>query len=96
MQDYAPLLQPLVLATVLTVLATVFWHLLTVSREMKGLVLGNAAGLAAALLASPFFIRGFGIYGAAWATIFAVGVQALALLAALLWRCKKHFAEKVE
>ena len=92
--DYAPLLQPLVLATVCTVAATVLCHLLTIAREMRGLILGNLAGLAAALLASQPLLRAFDVYGAAWATILGIGVQAIALLAFLLVRCKKQFAAK--
>ena len=90
--DYAPLLGPLVLATVCTVAATVLCHLLTIAREMRGLILGNLAGLAAALLASQPLLRAFDVYGAAWATILGIGVQAIALLAFLLVRCKKQFA----
>ena len=90
--DYEPLLQPLVLATVCTVAATVLCHLLTIAREMRGLILGNLAGLAAALLASQPLLRAFDVYGAAWATILGIGVQAIALLAFLLVRCKKQFS----
>lgn len=71
--DYAPLLGPLVLATVCTVAATVLCHLLTIAREMRGLILGNLAGLAAALLASQPLLRAFDVYGAAWATILGIG-----------------------
>ena len=91
--DYAPLLQPLVVATVLTVLATVLCHLLTIAREMRGLILGNLAGLAAALLVSTPLLNAFDVYGAAYATIAGIGVQAAALLGFLLWRCKKQFCD---
>ena len=67
-------------------------HLLTIAREMRGLILGNLAGLAAALLASQPLLRAFDVYGAAWATILGIGVQAIALLAFLLVRCKKQFS----
>lgn len=91
--DYAPLLQPLVVATLLTVLATVLCHLLTIARHMKGLIAGNLAGLAAALAVSTPLIHAFGVYGAALATIAGIGVQALVLGAALLLRCRVWFAE---
>ena len=90
--EYTPLLQPLVLATVCTVAATVLCHLLTIAREMRGLILGNLAGLAAALLVSPLLVQTFDVYGAAWATIVGIGVQAIALLVFLLVRCKKQFS----
>ena len=90
---YAPLLQPLVVATLLTILATVLCHLLTIARHMKGLIAGNLAGLAAALAVSAPLIRAFDVYGAALATIAGIGVQALVLGAALLVRCRVWFAE---
>ena len=89
--DYAPLLQPLVVATVLTVFATVLCHLLTIAREMKGLIIGNLVGLCAALLGSPALLHRFDVYGAAYATILGIGVQGIALFAFLLVRCKRHF-----
>lgn len=90
--DYAPLLQPLVLATVCTVASTVLCHLLTIARDMRGLILGNLAGLAAAGLASVPLLRAFDVWGAAFATIAGIGVQAVCLLAFLLVKCRKQFA----
>ncbi len=89
--DYAGLLQPLVLATVLTVMATVLCNLLTIARAMTGLIVSCIAGLLAALCASPLLIAGHGAYGTAWATICGIGVQSLCLLAFLLVRCKRQF-----
>ncbi|WP_395150984.1 lipopolysaccharide biosynthesis protein [uncultured Allofournierella sp.] len=90
--QYTPLLQPLVLATVCTVLATVLCHLLTIARAMKGLILGNLAGLFAALAVSVPLIARFDVYGAAYATIVGIGVQSAALLLFLLGRCRQQFA----
>lgn len=90
--DYAPLLQPLVLATVCTVASTVLCHLLTIARDMRGLILGNLAGLAAAAAVSVPLLRAFDVWGAAFATIAGIGVQALCLLAFLLVKCRKQFA----
>lgn len=89
--EYTGLLQPLVLATVLTVAATVLCNLLTIARAMKALIIGCCAGLLAALLASPLLIEPFGVWGTAWATIVGIGVQAAALLVFLLVKCKRHF-----
>ncbi len=91
--EYTPLLQPLVAATVFTVLATVLCHLLTIAREMKGLIIGNLIGLCAALLGSPMLLKQFDVYGAAYATILGIGVQAAVLLVFLLMRCRKHFSQ---
>ena len=90
--DYAPLLQPLVLATVCTVASTVLCHLLTIARDMRGLILGNLAGLAAAAAVSVPLLRAFDVWGAAFATIAGIGVQALCLLAFLLAKCRRQFA----
>ncbi|HIX04584.1 MAG TPA: hypothetical protein H9865_00525 [Candidatus Fournierella pullicola] len=90
--DYAPLLQPLVLATVCTVVSTVLCHLLTIARDMRGLILGNLAGLAAAAAVSVPLLRAFDVWGAAFATIAGIGVQALCLLAFLLAKCRRQFA----
>lgn len=89
--DYTPLLQPLVLATVCTVASTVLCHLLTIARDMRGLILGNLAGLAAAAAVSVPLLRAFDVWGAAFATIAGIGAQALCLLGFLLAKCRKQF-----
>ena len=89
--QFAPLLQPLVICCVVTVLATVLCNLLTIAREMRGLICGCALGLVVALAASPALITAFGVWGAAWATLAGIGAQSLALLLFLLHRCKKQF-----
>lgn len=91
--DYTGLLQPLVIATVLTVAATVLCNLLTIARAMTGLIVSCCAGLAAALVLSPLFIEAGGVWGTAYATIAGIGTQSLCLLIFLLVRCKKQFAE---
>lgn len=89
---YMGILQPLVAATIITTLVLILCHLLTIAREMRGLILGNLAGIAASfVLASPM-IRAFGATGAAWATVFSRLVQAIVMLGYLLWRCRKQFA----
>lgn len=90
--EYAGLLQPLVVCCVLTVLATALCNLLIIARGMAGLILGNLAGLCAAVLASPPMLGRFGVYGAAYATMAGIGVQSVCLFAALLRRCKTQFA----
>lgn len=72
--------------------STVLCHLLTIARDMRGLILGNLAGLAAAAAVSVPLLRTFDVWGAAYATIAGIGVQALCLLAFLLVKCRKQFA----
>lgn len=88
---YMSILQPLVAATIITTLVLILCHLLTVAREMKGLIIGNLAGIAASfVLASPM-INAFGTPGAAWATVLSRLVQAAVMLGWLLWSCRKRF-----
>lgn len=91
--EYTGLLQPLVVCTVLTVLVTVLCNLLTIARGMAGLILGNLAGLAAALLVSSPLTAAFGLWGTAFATMAGIGTQAVCLMAFLLRHCKKQFAK---
>lgn len=88
---YVSLLQPLVVCCCATVLVTVLCNLLTIARAMKELIIGNVCGLAVALLASPALIKGYGVWGTAWATLAAIGVQALVLLVFLLAKCRRQF-----
>ena len=90
-QDYTYLLQPAVVAAVTNIFVTILCYLLSMMREMKGLIFGNAAGIAAAFLLSAPMIGQMGLAGAAWATVAARGVQAVCCLAIVLWRSKKHF-----
>lgn len=89
---WAGLLQPLVLCCVLTVLATALCNLLIIARGMRGLILGNLAGLAAALVLSPLLIGRFDLYGAAYGTMAGLFVQGACLLISLLRHCQKQFA----
>ena len=89
---YMTLLQPLVAATIITTLVLILCHLLTVAREMKGLILGNLAGIAASFVLAGPMIGAFGTTGAAWATVLSRLVQAALMLAFLLLRCRSQFA----
>ena len=92
--DYTGLLVPLVACAVCTVLVTVLCNLLTIARGMRCLILGNLAGLAAALAVSAPLIRAFDLWGAAFATLAGFGVQAACLLAGLLRATKAQFAAR--
>lgn len=89
---YMTLLQPLVAATIITTLVLILCHLLTVAREMKGLIVGNLAGIAASFVLAGPMIGAFGTTGAAWATVLSRLVQAALMLAFLLRRCRRQFA----
>ena len=45
--------------------------LLTVLREMKGLLLGNLLGIAASAAVSGVLVEAFGLFGASYATLAA-------------------------
>lgn len=86
-----PLLYPLVFCCGLTVAATVLCNLLTICREMKGLIVANLLGLAAAVLISPMLIPSQGVFGTAWATIAGISAQVAALCFFLYQRFRRQF-----
>lgn len=90
---YSFLLQPAVVAAVVNIYVSILCYLLSMMREMKGLIFGNVAGIVAALVLSAPMVNIMGVAGAAWATVAARGIQAVCCLAVLLWRSKKHFTE---
>lgn len=90
---YSFLLQPAVVAAVVNIYVSILCYLLSMMREMKGLIFGNVAGIVAAVVLSAPLVNVMGVAGAAWATVAARGVQAVCCLAVLLWRSKRHFAE---
>ena len=90
---YSFLLQPAVVAAVVNIYVSILCYLLSMMREMKGLIFGNVAGIVAAVVLSAPLVNVMGVAGAAWATVAARGGQAVCCLAVLLWRSKRHFAE---
>lgn len=91
-RTYSYLLQPAVVAAIVNIYVSILCYLLSMMREMKGLIAGNVAGIAAAFALSAPMVNGLGLAGAAWATVAARAVQAVCCLAVLLWRAKGHFA----
>ncbi len=88
------LLVPSVFATVVTTYVAILCYLLSMMRKMKDLIITNVIGIVASFVfASPMIIA-FGIYGAAYATIAARSLQAIATLGFVLYRCKKQFADE--
>ena len=92
LQAYSYLLQPAVVAAVTNIFVAILCYLLSMMREMKGLIFGNVAGILTAFACSAPLVQGLGLAGAAWATVAARGVQAVCCLAVVLWRCRKQFA----
>jgi O-antigen/teichoic acid export membrane protein len=90
--QYTFLLQPAVVAAVTNIFVSILCYLLSMMREMKGLIAGNVAGILAAFLLSAPMIETMGVAGAAWATVASRAVQAVCCLAVVLWRCRRHFA----
>jgi len=89
--QHAGLLQPAVIAAITNLLVSVFCYLLSMMRGMKGLILGNLAGIAAAFAVSQPMLTVMGTAGAAWATVASRAVQAVVCFAALALQCKRHF-----
>lgn len=91
---YSYLLQPAVAAAVANIFVAILCLLLSMMREMKGLIFGNVAGIAAAFWLSAPMVTRMGLAGAAWATVASRGIQAACCLAVVLWRYYGHFAAK--
>lgn len=75
------LLVPLVICTALTSIVLFYCMLLTVERCMSGLIISNLLGLCAAFAASAPLIRAYGLFGASYASMAALLIEALALAA---------------
>lgn len=89
---YSYLLGPMVISAVLTALVLFYSMVLTVMRHMRGLILANAAGIAAAAAVSVPCIRLWGMQGTTVAAILALLVQAGFLLWFVLRRARAHFS----
>lgn len=86
---WSGLLLPLVVCTVFTSLTLFYCMLLTVVREMKGLILSTAVAIAVSLIVSAPLIRDFGLYGASYASIISLLAETLALAAFGLGKLNK-------
>ncbi|MEG1983680.1 MAG: oligosaccharide flippase family protein [Oscillospiraceae bacterium] len=72
---YHRLLVPMVICTVFTSLSLFYCMLLTVMRDMRGLIAANVFGIAVSLLISRKLIEGFAMYGTTYAAIIALVCQ---------------------
>lgn len=73
------LLAPMAACAALTSLALFYCMLLTVLRDMRGLIISTALGIAASAAASAALIGSYGMYGASGATIIALLAECAAL-----------------
>ncbi len=76
---YRALLVPMVVGTVFTALSLFYCMLLTVLREMRGLIGANLVGIAASGAASALLVPRRGMAGASLAVILSLAVQCAAL-----------------
>ncbi|MDO4567053.1 MAG: hypothetical protein Q4B42_06955, partial [Oscillospiraceae bacterium] len=75
------LLPLMVGCTVLTSLTLFYCMLLTVLRDMRGLIISTAAALAASFALSAPLINAYEMYGASLATLAALALECAALAA---------------
>lgn len=87
--SYSGLLVPLVVCTVFTSLTLFYCMLLTVLREMKGLIISTALAIAVSLAVSTALINAYGMYGASYASIISLIAETLALAAFGVIKLKK-------
>ncbi len=92
-QDYTFLLQPAVVAAVANIYVSILCYLLSMMREMKGLIISNVVGIVAAFALSAPMIDAMGLAGAAWATVASRAIQGACCLAVVLWREHRYFKE---
>ena len=78
--EQSGLLVPMAACTVLTSLALFYCMLLTVLRDMKGLIISTALGIAVSALISAPLISASGMFGASYATIAALLAECAALV----------------
>ena len=90
----AGLLVPMVVCAVLTSLVLFYCMLLTVLRDMKGLILGNLAGLAVSAAVSVPLVTRLALFGASYAAMLALAVQCVALAVFGLRSLGRYGAEK--
>ncbi|MEA4911725.1 MAG: lipopolysaccharide biosynthesis protein [Oscillospiraceae bacterium] len=77
---YKGLLAPMVVCTVFTALSLFYCMLLTVLRDMKGLIGSTLLGIVTALAVSWPLIHLFGMFGTTFACILALAVECAALV----------------
>lgn len=76
---HSALLVPMAVSAALTALVLFYCMLLTVLRDMKGLILGNLLGIAVSAAASYPLVRSLALFGTSYATILALTSQCAAL-----------------
>ncbi|MEG1181716.1 MAG: hypothetical protein RSD39_06775 [Oscillospiraceae bacterium] len=76
---YSSLLVPMVVCAVLTALSLFLCMLLTVLRDMKGLIISNLIGIGVGFCASLVLVARYEMFGTTFATVTALIVQCAAL-----------------
>lgn len=79
MAGYSNLLVPMVVTTIFTCMSLFYSMLLTVLRDMKGLIISNIVGIAVSLIASLLIIGRYTLIGTAYASVIALIIQCLCL-----------------
>ncbi|WP_367924544.1 lipopolysaccharide biosynthesis protein [uncultured Ruthenibacterium sp.] len=91
LEKYDYLLPPMVLSAVLTAMMLFYSMVLTVMRCMRGLIFANVCGILAAAAISSFCIETWGLQGTTFATIGALCVQCVFLIAIVFVNARRHF-----
>ena len=94
LESYAYLLAPMVVSAVLTAMMLFYSMVLTVMRCMRGLIFANVCGIITAACISSPCIRRWELPGTTFATIGALCVQCVCLVAITLVNARRHFASE--
>ncbi len=76
---YSYILLPIILCTILTALSWFLCMILTVFRDMKGLIIGNSIGLAFNFILAPKYIRNYSLNGTSYILIISLIIQIVIL-----------------
>lgn len=88
---HTDLLIPLILCTILTAFAWLLCGVLTAIHQFQGLVVGNAAAVAASIILSPILEQWLHMQGASLTLGLATCIEAIILLLYLVRDIRKHF-----
>lgn len=88
---HTDLLIPLILCTILTAFAWLLCGVLTAIHQFQGLVVGNAAAVAASIILSPILEQWLNMQGASLSLGLATCIEAIILLLYLVQDIRKHF-----
>ena len=94
--EFSYLLLPVIMCTILTAFSWFLCMVLTVMREIKGLIFGCFLGLLCNGIGSPYFIKWYDMNGASYITIIGAVVQIAIFLVVIITKTRKKWPKVVD